>query len=104
MRSKAAGDKRCTRLYGITRNVKLMYAKTRIGGIALNEREKQIIHAMVLCDMNVLRVSRQLYMHRNTVEYWIAQIHEKTGLNPKVFLDLEKLKQMLPASDPSDSH
>lgn len=67
----------------------------------MNEREKQIINAMVLCDMNVLRVSRQLYMHRNTVEYWIAQIYAKTGLNPKVFLDLEKLKEMVAADTTS---
>lgn len=67
----------------------------------MNEREKQIINAMVLCDMNVLRVSRQLYMHRNTVEYWLAQIYSKTGLNPKVFLDLEKLKEIIAASTPS---
>ena len=41
--------------------------------------------------MNVSEVSRQLFMHRNTVQYRIDKIQKITGASPLNLYDLCKL-------------
>lgn len=57
----------------------------------LTDQEKQIIVSLAENDMKALRVANKLFMHHNTVEYHIAKIKAKTGLNPKRFYDLIEL-------------
>lgn len=67
----------------------------RNGGIAMDAKEKELIEKMCECDMNVTKVAKAMYMHRNTVTYHIAKIRKKTGLDPMRFYDLVKLREMI---------
>ena len=67
-------------------------------------REAEIIVALADNSMNVSDTARNTYLHRNTVEYHIAKIRKKTGLNPKCFYDLCKLIQMVKRKDNKDEN
>ena len=54
----------------------------------LSEDRCKIILALADNKMNVSEVSRQLYMHRNTVAYHINRIRQITGKDPLNFYDL----------------
>ncbi|MCK8816333.1 helix-turn-helix domain-containing protein [Natroniella sulfidigena] len=43
-------------------------------------------------DLNVSQTANQLFLHRNSILYRLNQIKEQTGLDPKKFTDLIKLK------------
>lgn len=60
----------------------------------LSEKQIEIVRAMADYDMNISEIARQIYVARNDVEYHVAQIHKKTGLNPKRFYDLIKLVEL----------
>lgn len=53
-----------------------------------SEDRCKIIIALADNKMNVSEVSRQLYMHRNTVAYHIEKIKQITGKDPLNFYDL----------------
>ena len=57
----------------------------------LSEDRCKIIIALADNKMNVSEVSRQLYMHRNTVAYHINRIRQITGKDPLNFYDLYRL-------------
>ena len=57
----------------------------------LSEDRCKIIIALADNKMNVSEVSRQLYMHRNTVAYHINRIKQITGKDPLNFYDLYRL-------------
>lgn len=57
----------------------------------LSEDRCKIILALADNKMNVSEVSRQLYMHRNTVAYHITRIRQITGKDPLNFYDLYRL-------------
>ena len=57
----------------------------------LSEDRCKIILALADNKMNVSEVSRQLYMHRNTVAYHIKRIKQITGKDPLNFYDLYRL-------------
>ena len=69
----------------------------------ITEREVEIILAIADNDMNLSKVSRNIFYHRNAVEYNIDKIHKKTGLNPKNFYDLCALIQMVKGSEAAKS-
>lgn len=60
----------------------------------LDERDAKIILVLADSQMNVSEVARQLYMHRNTIQYHIDKIRKVTGLNPLNLYDLFKLTCM----------
>ena len=57
----------------------------------LSDNRCKIILALAENKMNVSEVSRQLYMHRNTVAYQIERIKQLTGKDPLNFYDLYDL-------------
>lgn len=57
----------------------------------LTTGEMEVLAAMAKYNMKVSTVARELFMHRNTVEYRLLQIERKTGKNPKQFADLVEL-------------
>lgn len=57
----------------------------------LSEERCEIIISLADNNMNITKVARLLYMHRNTVEYQINRIKEITGKDPRNFYDLYKL-------------
>lgn len=65
----------------------------------MNDREVSVILTLADCNMNVTDTSKVLYVHRNTVVYYIDKIKRKTGLNPTRFYDLCKLVEMVGGSD-----
>lgn len=60
----------------------------------LTRNQKEIIRALANNDMHPVKAARELYMHRNTVEYQSKKIHNATGLNPLKFFDLIVLLKM----------
>ena len=60
----------------------------------MNQVDRNIIKGLADNNMSVNAVSRNLYCHRNTVEYHIKRVEKETGLNPKRFYDLVKLVEM----------
>lgn len=61
----------------------------------MDERDAEIILALADHDLNITKVARAGYMHRNTVLYHIGKIRKSTGLDPTKFYDLNKLLQMV---------
>lgn len=57
----------------------------------LDELDAKIILTLAEVKMNVSEVSRQLFMHRNTVQYRIDKIQRITGASPLNLYDLCKL-------------
>jgi carbohydrate diacid regulator len=57
----------------------------------LSTERCKIIIALADNKMNVSAVSRQLYMHRNTVAYNLEKIKQITGKDPLNFYDLYRL-------------
>lgn len=65
----------------------------------LDERDKMLIYSLAKNNMNVSDVSRELFMHRNTVVYNLERIKRKTGLSPFSFGDLVKLVKKADGSE-----
>lgn len=60
--------------------------------------DKEEIHLLTIYFMNNLslkQTSQQLYIHRNTLQYRLDRIEEKTGLNPRHFQDGALLNTLL---------
>ncbi|MGL4735837.1 MAG: CdaR family transcriptional regulator [Cellulosilyticaceae bacterium] len=63
---------------------------TKILG-SLTREEEQLLETYYKCNMSLKSTADQLYIHKNTVQYRLDKIHEKTGLNPREFKDSVKL-------------
>ena len=61
----------------------------------MDELDVKIILALADNRMNISKVSRVMFMHRNSVVYHIEKIKQLTGLDPTEFYDLCKLVQMV---------
>ena len=53
----------------------------------LSEEELNIIEVYFSEDMSLANTSGKLYIHKNTLQYKLNHIHEKSGLNPRRFQD-----------------
>ena len=60
----------------------------------MNKEDARIIIMMADHSMNVCEVSRELFMHRNTVNYHLNNVKRQTGLDPRRFYDLVELVKM----------
>lgn len=60
----------------------------------LGEKDVEIIEAMCDNDLNLSKVARALFQHRNTIVYHLDKIKKNTGLDPRKFYELVKLKEM----------
>ncbi len=52
---------------------------------ALTKEETETLQIYLQCTFNALKASQQLYIHRNTLQYRLAQITDKTGLDFKEY-------------------
>jgi DNA-binding PucR family transcriptional regulator len=68
----------------------------------MTELQKEIILTFALCDMNVSKTARKLYIHRNTVMFHFDKVKEKTGLDPHNFYDLIALVKMAKKGEKDD--
>ena len=53
--------------------------------------QAQIIKKLAKNNINAAATAREMFMHRNTVDYHIRMIYRNTGLNPLNFYDLCEL-------------
>lgn len=60
----------------------------------MTEKQKEIILQLCECNMSPTAVARNMNYHRGTIIYHMEKIKEQTGLDPMVFNDLVKLKEM----------
>jgi carbohydrate diacid regulator len=67
--------------------------------MTMDDLDYKIIVLLAECRMNVMEVSRRVYMHRNTVVYRLRKIRKITGKDPLNFYDLHDLVQKVVKSD-----
>ncbi len=53
----------------------------------LNEKELHILKTYFISSLSLKDASDALFIHKNTLQYQLDRIAEKTGLNPRVFQD-----------------
>ena len=53
----------------------------------LDENERHLLTAYFENDMSLSGTSRQLFIHKNTLQYKLNHIFRKSGLNPRAFRD-----------------
>lgn len=53
----------------------------------LSEDEKDLIRVYFSLDMSLAETCRKQYIHKNTLQYKLNRIHQKSGLNPRRFQD-----------------
>ena len=58
---------------------------------SLTMKQAKTILALADCDMRPAKAALMLDCHKNTVEFRLTKIWEKTGLDPKCFYDLCQL-------------
>lgn len=54
---------------------------------SLSEEDLQIMEAYFSEDMSLSNTCKRLYLHKNTLQYKLNRIHQKSGLNPRSFRD-----------------
>lgn len=60
----------------------------------MTKQESRIIIELAHHQLSALQVANAMSYHRNTIYYHVRRIHEKTGLNPYDFFDMQKLYPM----------
>ena len=61
----------------------------------MDKIEMKVILALADSDMNLSKVARDMFCHRNTALYHVKKIQTATGLDPMKFYDLCKLVRMV---------
>lgn len=72
-------------LSSLSCNRKQEYLQKTIGG--LDQEEIELLRKYYLSNMSLSQTAAELYLHKNTVQYKLNHIHEKTQLNPRSFQD-----------------
>lgn len=57
----------------------------------LTKTQAEVIVKMAKNNINAAATAREMFMHRNTVDYHIRMIQRNTGKNPLNFYDLQDL-------------
>ncbi len=53
--------------------------------------QAEIITKLAKNNINAAATAREMFMHRNTIDYHIRMVYRNTGLNPLNFYDLNQL-------------
>lgn len=53
--------------------------------------QAEIILKLAENNINAAATAREMFMHRNTIDYHIRMVYRNTGLNPLSFYDLNQL-------------
>lgn len=64
-------------------------------GEQLTENEIDLIWNMVEYDMNITKIAEVMFVHKNTIYYWINRIKAKTGYDPRSFIGLTELLKII---------
>lgn len=57
----------------------------------MTKTQAEIILKLAKNNINAAATAREMFMHRNTVDYHIRMVYRNTGLNPLNFYDLTAL-------------
>lgn len=60
----------------------------------LTKTQAEVIVKMTRNNINAAATARDMFMHRNTIDYHIRMIYRNTGKNPLNFYDLMELLPM----------
>lgn len=71
------------------------FAGTKLKELLKNEELKKTINDFLKNDLNVLKTSKQTFMHRNTLLYRIQKIKKLVGLDIRHFEDALAMKILL---------
>lgn len=63
-----------------------------------NEKARMTLSAYLDSDMNVTRAAREMYVHRNTIVYWLNRVREETGYDMMLFVDCMDVYRLLHTS------
>lgn len=72
-------------LENLPRNIQKLYYEHLLN--SLTEKELHILETYFACNLSLKDASEILFIHKNTLQYQLDKITEKTGLNPRVFQD-----------------
>lgn len=61
----------------------------------MTEVQKEIVLKMCDCNMKIVAVAREMHYYHENIRHHIRKIKEKTGLDPRRFYDLIKLREMV---------
>lgn len=78
--------------------------RKKLNAVELTEQEVKIIKALVQCNMKVKPAAKAIPASHMYIRYNIEKLKRRTGLDPRNFLDLMKLWQIVEEiSDEADS-
>ena len=72
-------------LADLSAGMKAQYIRKTLKG--LNENEQSVLNAYFQNSCSLKTTAEKLYIHRNTLQYQLDKIYEKTNLNPRHFAD-----------------
>lgn len=70
-------------LESVEEKVKKQYYRKTLG--TLTEKDINLLKVYFRRDMSLKQTAEELFIHKNTLQYQLNQIHNKTGLDPRVF-------------------
>lgn len=65
--------------------------QTIVANIKLTPTQAEVVVKLAKNNINAAAAAREMFMHRNTVDYHIRMIYRNTGKNPLHFYDLLEL-------------
>lgn len=68
--------------------------QTIVADAKLTQTQAEVIVKLAKNNINAAATAREMFMHRNTVDYHIRMIYRNTGKNPLSFYDLLELLPM----------
>src|SRR5699024_3732923 len=77
--------------------------RTRIAQVVLKEtidepERLQTMETFILCNLNISETAKELYMHRNSLQYRLDKFHEKTNIDVRNFHHAMTLYLLLKAN------
>lgn len=66
-------------------DLRLEIGKTVLQEYINDEETLKMIETFVQCNLNVSETSKELHMHRNSLQYRLDRFHEKTGIDVRQF-------------------
>lgn len=69
--------------------------RSAVASLPLSPEQIETLETLFRCQLNVSDAARQLYLHRNTLQYRLDKLTEQTGLDPRQFPDAVLLQLLL---------
>lgn len=84
-------------LESLPQNIQHTYAEHMLTN--LNDKELQLLKIYFRCNLSLTDTAASLFIHKNTLQYQLNRIAEKSGLNPRIFQDAFLLQFALLCKD-----